>query len=94
MRPISAARTRSEASINRRGPSQVATRPPSSPSTVSPTNSAASTAPIRAGDPVVTSTNQGSATAVISVPVVEMTSASTSPVNGRRVDEGVLTAGA
>ena len=48
-----------------------------------PTNSAASTAPIRVGEPVDTSTNQGSATAVISVPVVEMTSAARSPANGR-----------
>ena len=48
-----------------------------------PTNSAASTAPIRVGEPVDTRTNQGSATAVISVPVVEITSAASSPVSGR-----------
>jgi hypothetical protein len=39
---------------------------------------------MRAGEPVVTSTNHGSAIAVISLPVVEMTSAASSATNGRR----------
>src|SRR6185369_17888407 len=80
------ARVRSEPSISRRGPTAVATRAPTRPSTVRPTNSAASTTPIRAGEPVVTRTNQGNAIAVISVPAVEMTSAAISPATGRRID--------
>jgi hypothetical protein len=39
---------------------------------------------MRAGDPVDTSTNHGSATAAISDPVVEMTSALKSATNARR----------
>src|SRR5262249_49352418 len=83
IRPTRTARIRSEASIIRRGPSTVAARPPQSPRTDMPTNSAASTAPIRVGEPVATRMNQGSATAVISVPVVETTSAANSPPSAR-----------
>src|SRR5207249_5936122 len=42
------------------------------------------TAPMRAGEPVVTSTNQGNATAAISDPVVEMTSAENRATKARR----------
>ena len=88
----SAARDRSEASIIRRGPRMVAIRPPHRPSTVMPTNWAASTAPIRAGEPVDTSTNHGNAMAVISVPVVEITSAANRPLSGREADVAVTAA--
>jgi hypothetical protein len=48
------------------------------------TRLAATTTPIRAGDPVVTSTNQGSASRVICEPVVEIASAASSAASGRR----------
>src|SRR5438477_5377467 len=83
---------RSETSIIRRDPSTVAAFPPQSPRIDIPTNSAASTAPIRVGDPVDTRTNHGSAMAVISVPVVEMTSAANNPANGRPTPATVVTA--
>src|SRR2546423_514429 len=84
----SAARARSETSISRRGPSTVAARPPHRPSSDMPRNSAASTAPIRVGECVDTITNQGSATAVISVPVVETTSAANSPASAVLTQRG------
>ena len=80
----SGARARSDASIARRGPSAVAARPLGTPSTVIPANSAAMTAPIRTGEPVVTSTNHGRAIAAISVPVVETTSATNRATSDRR----------
>src|SRR5512146_1553057 len=79
----STARVRSAPSISRRGRVIAATRAPARPSGASPAYSAASTTPIRAGEPVVVSTNQGRATAVISVPVVEIRSAMARPVSGR-----------
>ena len=87
IRPTSSARVKSAMSIMRRGPTTEASQPPQSPSTAIPTNSAASTAPMRAGEPVEISTSQGSATAVISVPAVEITSATSRPVNERRTRE-------
>jgi hypothetical protein len=81
--PTSTARAKSEKIIMRRGPRNVATGPPHSPRSEMPTNSAARTAPMRVGDPVDTRTNHGSAIAVISVPVVETTSARNSPIRER-----------
>src|SRR5690349_16095825 len=80
---ISSALTASETSIIRRGPRTVAAWPPHRPSRARPMNSAASTAPIRAGEPVETSTNHGSAIAVSSVPVVETMSAASRPNRAR-----------
>src|SRR4051794_29762164 len=77
------ARARSETSIIRRAPKTVAMRPPHRPSSAIPKNSAASTAPMRAADPVETRTSHGSATAVISVPIVEIRSAASSPLRPR-----------
>ncbi len=77
------AQTMSARSIVRRGPSAVATRPLGMPRSVIPRKPAAMTVPIRAGDPVVTRTNHGRATAVTSEPVVETTSARRSPTIGR-----------
>jgi len=67
----------------RRGRSAVAARPLGIPSSAIPANSAAITTPMRAGELVVTSTNQGRATAAISEPVVETTSARNSAASGR-----------
>src|SRR3954447_14027997 len=57
-----------------------------------PANSAAITSPMRAGEPVVISTNHGRAMAAISDPVVETTSATNSAVSGRATFGGSLTA--
>ena len=53
------------------------------PKNASGASSAASTQPIRAAEPVVTRTNQGSATKVIEVPVSETSSAETMPRSER-----------
>ena len=65
----------SAASIVRRAPSLCSTAPAGSPAAVTPTSSAIITTVMRAGEWVVTSTNHGSASHVIWVPVVEMISA-------------------
>src|SRR5579872_524472 len=72
---ISGARATSQTSIVRRDPSFVTSDPAGIPKSPIGTISAASTAPIRAAEPVVTSTNQGSARNVICVPVVEISCA-------------------
>src|SRR4029453_16288166 len=62
----------------RRAPSLPRTRPPGSPSSASPITSAATTKVVCVAEPLVTSTNQGSASQVICAPVVETTSATSS----------------
>jgi hypothetical protein len=81
---VAGAHTASQASIVRRAPRLVATRPLTRASSASGAASAASTMLIRCGEPVVSRTNHGSATTAISVPSEEITSAATSAVSGRR----------
>src|SRR4051794_33801802 len=54
------------------------------PNRATPANSAPTTSPVRAGEPVVVSTNHGSATAAISLPSVDTRSASSNAISGRR----------
>ena len=75
---ISGARNASERSIVVRAPSRPISEPLGMPSRAIGAISTASTTLIRAAEPLVTSTNHGSATNVIAVPVVETTSATTS----------------
>src|SRR6266545_4366797 len=79
---IRGARTASDSSIVRRAPSRWMSVPEGSPATAKPSSSAAITSVIRAGEPVVVSTNQGSASQVICVPVIEITSAPRSARSG------------
>src|SRR6266540_1086441 len=79
---IRGARTASDSSIVRRAPSRWISVPEGSPATAKPSSSAAITSVIRAGEPVVVSTNQGSASQVICVPVIEITSAPRSARSG------------
>ena len=80
---ISGARRTSEQSIVVRAPSRPITEPLGMPRRAIGAISTASTTLIRAAEPLVTSTNQGSATNVIAVPVLETTSATTSAVKVR-----------
>ena len=57
--------------------------PPGRPQSATPSASAASTRPIRPAEPVVESTNHGSASQVIIDPVVETTSAASRAVSPR-----------
>src|SRR3954463_3306058 len=75
MSSSSGARMPSAVSIARRAPRTWAARPAGSPSSATPANSAASTPAIRAGEPVLTRTNHGNATADISLPSVDAASA-------------------
>ena len=75
MTTISGARAPSQSIIVLRAPSRPSTRPPGSPRSASPITSAAATNVVFVAEPVVTSTNQGSASQVIWAPVVETTSA-------------------
>jgi hypothetical protein len=75
-------RAASESNIERRAPSRWRSVPEGSPVTAMPISSAAITSVIREGDPVVVSTNHGSASQVIIPPVVEMTSATSSARSG------------
>ena len=84
MAAVAGAHSASHTSIVRRAPSRVAIRPPTSARSASGAASAASTTVIRCGDPVVSSTNHGSATTVISVPSEEIASAATSAISDRR----------
>jgi hypothetical protein len=70
--------TPSASSIARRAPMRASRLPPGSPKIATPATAAAITKPIRAGEPVVTSTNHGSASQVICEPVVEIVSATSS----------------
>ena len=79
----SGTRARSQKSIVRRVPTRPAIAPPQKPSTAIGTISAIRIHVIRCGDPVVRSTNQGSATHVICVPIDEMTSAASSVARRR-----------
>ena len=79
----SGTRARSQKSIVRRVPTRAAIAPPQKPSTAIGTISAIRIHVIRCGDPVVRSTNQGSATHVICVPIDEMTSAASSVARRR-----------
>jgi hypothetical protein len=79
---ISGARMPSQISIVRRAPSRVA-RPPPSPPTATAAASTASTTDIRAAEPVVVSTNHGSATQVICDPVSETISRARIPISAR-----------
>ena len=72
---ISGARAPSQSSIVRRAPRRPSTRPPGKPNRASPITSAATMKVVFVAEPVVSSTNQGSATQVICAPVVEITSA-------------------
>ena len=65
-------------------PRRVATVPAGMPRSAHGNTSAATTRAIREGEPVVVSTNHGSARAVICEPVAEMTSAATSAARGGR----------
>ena len=78
MTAISGARAPSQRSIVRRAPSFPSTRPPGRPNSASPITSAATMKVVLVAEPVVSSTNQGSATQVICAPVVEITSAESS----------------
>ena len=84
MASISGARTRSASSIVLHAPSRRSTAPPGIPSSASPISSAPTTMLIRVAEPVVTSTNHGSASHVICAPVVETTSAASRPTTGLR----------
>ena len=75
MTAISGARAPSQSSIVRRAPSRPSSRPPGRPNSASPITSAATMKVVFVAEPVVSSTNQGSATQVICAPVVEITSA-------------------
>ena len=74
----SGARTRSETSIERRAPRRKTSEPLGRPKSASGRISTASTTLMRVAEPVVASTNQGSATNVIALPVDETISARTS----------------
>ena len=79
----SGTRARSQRSIVRRVPTRPAIAPPQKPSTAIGTISAISTQVMRCGEPVVRSTNHGSASQVICVPVDEITSAASSTARRR-----------
>src|SRR5918999_1180232 len=81
---MSGARTESPSSIVRLAPSRVTSVPLGIPSSATGSSCTASTTVMRAGDPVVTSTNQGSARNVICVPSDETTSAARSGASPRR----------
>src|SRR5919198_6365321 len=68
-------RAQSASSMARRAPIRARRLPPGSPKIAVAATSAPITNPIRAGEPVVTSTNHGSASQVICEPVVETVSA-------------------
>ena len=70
---ISGARARSATSIVRRAPQRAMTAPDGMPRIAIGASSAASTMPIRVGEPVVARTNHGSARNVICEPSDEMT---------------------
>ena len=72
---MSGARAASATSIVRRAPSRETTMPLGMPRMAIGSSSAASTIPIRVVDPVVVSTNHGSARNVICEPSDEMISA-------------------
>ena len=74
----SGARARSQTSIVRRVPMRAAIAPPQKPSIAIGTISAMITQVMRCGEPVVRSTNHGSASHVICVPSEEATSAASS----------------
>ena len=80
---ISGARARSATIIVRRAPHRAITAPDGMPRIAIGASSAASTTPIRVGEPVVLRTNQGSARNVICEPSEEMTCAVMSATIGR-----------
>src|SRR6266542_2430239 len=73
----------SSPSSSGRAPSLASRLPPGKPKSAAPATSAAATNPVRAGEPVVTRTNQGSASHIICDPVVETTSAASSAASRR-----------
>ena len=79
----SGTRARSHVSIVRRVPTRPAIAPPQKPSTATGRTSAMITQVMRCGEPVVRSTNHGSASHVICVPVEEITSATSSAASRR-----------
>ena len=80
---MSGTRTMSEINIVVRAPRRETTVPLGIPSTPIGSSSAARTSPIFAGDCVVTSTNHGSASAVMREPIPEITSATSSASSER-----------
>src|SRR3954471_22465892 len=91
MSAISGAQSRLHATSVRLTPRRAAAVPAGMPRSAHGSTSAATTSAIRDGEPVVVSTNHGSASAVICEPVAEMTSAPTSAASGgRRSTPGIV----